>query len=83
VSGIVYHLSPPAVGGTTWTETVIWSFPGYTGDGSFPSGGLIMDGAGNLYGNTQNGGDSSAGAIFQLSPPQGVDGEPHPRLRYQ
>ena len=35
-----------------------------------PSGGLIRDAKGNLYGTTQNGGTASAGSAFELSPPQ-------------
>jgi uncharacterized repeat protein (TIGR03803 family) len=38
-------------------------------DGAYPAAGLIMDGAGNLYGTTFHGGASSnAGVVFELSP---------------
>ncbi len=56
-------------------------------DGSFPSGGLIFDSSGNLYGTTQDGGGSQAcnnssdgcGTVFELSPSSngGLDGD-HP-----
>jgi len=49
------------------TETVIHSFGG-SGDGASPGGGLITDGAGNLYGTTQYGGTSYFGTVFMLSP---------------
>jgi uncharacterized repeat protein (TIGR03803 family) len=37
-------------------------------DGSFPSAGLIFDGAGNLYGTTYGGGVDGGGTVFQLAP---------------
>jgi uncharacterized repeat protein (TIGR03803 family) len=51
-------------------ETVFYSFAGGT-DGSDPSGGLIRDSAGNLYGTTFDGGGSGAcsfgcGTVFRL-----------------
>ncbi|MGH9443884.1 MAG: choice-of-anchor tandem repeat GloVer-containing protein, partial [Thermoanaerobaculia bacterium] len=36
------------------------------GDGENPDGTLILDGAGNLYGTTQYGGQSTAGTIFTV-----------------
>jgi uncharacterized repeat protein (TIGR03803 family) len=64
--GAVFKLTP---GGT---ETVLYSFTGPP-DGAGPNGGLILDAAGNLYGTTQAGGNSSAcsggcGTIFKLDP---------------
>jgi uncharacterized repeat protein (TIGR03803 family) len=48
--------------------TVLHSFKGPP-DGASPSASLIMDGQGNLYGTTTNGGESySAGTVFELSP---------------
>lgn len=38
-------------------------------DGEFPIAGLVMDGAGNLYGPTQLGGSTGAGVVFQLQSP--------------
>lgn len=68
--GVVYELSPPAIRGGDWTETVLHSFTG-GGDGAAPSGGLTFDRAGNIYGSTYDGGDClySCGTIFELSPP--------------
>ena len=58
--GTVYELSP--IGGN-WVETVIYSFTGINPDGGFPDGGLIFDGAGNLYG-TLGGATSNSGVVF-------------------
>jgi len=67
-SGTVFELSPRAGGG--WTETVLHNF-GNGSDGQSPSGGLIMDGVGNLYGTTDGGGIHGAGTVFKLSPRAG------------
>jgi uncharacterized repeat protein (TIGR03803 family) len=77
--GTVYELSPPAEKGGAWTETVLYSFQSGD-DGYLPSGDLVFDQAGNLYGATQYGGGGGAGncnpfyqfcgTIFELSPPK-------------
>jgi hypothetical protein len=75
--GLVYQMSPPAVRGGAWTETIIYNFQGGL-DGYVPSGNLIFDGKGNLYGATQFGGGGGScnpyfqycGTIFELSPPK-------------
>src|SRR5260370_6247130 len=61
--GVVLELSRV---GTSWTETVLYSFAGGT-DGATPVSGLIMDPAGNLYGTTRSGGSNSVGTVFELS----------------
>lgn len=68
--GVVYELSPS---GSGWTESVIFNFNNEGGSaGAVPSGGLIFDAAGNLYGVTWLGGiPSNSGVIYRLSPPQG------------
>ena len=66
--GTVFELSP-ALGGR-WKETVLHSFD-YRRDGDFPYGGLILDGAGNLYGTLSAGGAHRAGAAFKLTPASG------------
>ena len=54
-------------------EKVLYRFSGGT-DGAFPSSGLVMDAAGNLYGTTEWGGDLSqcdqtgCGTVFKLTP---------------
>jgi uncharacterized repeat protein (TIGR03803 family) len=65
--GTVFELTPPAAGQTAWTETVLASFN--ETDGGFPTGSLIFDRAGNLYGTTQQGGVSNDGTVFELMPP--------------
>jgi uncharacterized repeat protein (TIGR03803 family) len=66
--GTVFLATPPAGGGTNWSETILYSFAG-SGDAAFPSGGLVADQAGNLYGVTLLGGANNLGAVYQLSPP--------------
>jgi uncharacterized repeat protein (TIGR03803 family) len=49
------------------TETVLYSFGSSATDGSAPLSGLIMDGAGNLYGTTSAGGTYDLGTVFKIS----------------
>ncbi len=67
--GTAFELSPKAGGG--WTETVLHSFGGTSTDGSFPSGGLVFDDAGNLYGVTGMGSYYLSGIVYKLSPNAG------------
>jgi hypothetical protein len=74
--GTVFKVTPPATAGGVWTESLLWSFGngGLRGDGTSPFGSLIMDGNGNLYGTTLEGGPTSSGhpgsgTVFELSPP--------------
>ncbi len=53
--------------GTGWVETVLYNFQD-TSDGRFPTGGLVMDASGNLYGTTSVDGGQGAGTAFELSP---------------
>lgn len=57
--GVVFKLDPDGV------ETVLHSFAGGPSDGQLPSGGLIRDSVGNLYGTTVEGG-SGYGIVFKL-----------------
>ena len=68
--GLVFKLSP---GGT---ETVLHSFTAGT-DGAVPTGDLVRDSAGNLYGMTANGGggglcgftnDGGCGTVYKVDP---------------
>jgi len=64
--GLVWRLSPTASG--PWTESLLYTFAGGD-DGANPIGGMILDGAGNLYGTTEEGGNGgSRGTVFELSP---------------
>jgi len=56
---------------TTGKETVLYSFTGGA-DGGYAYGGLVQDAAGNLYGTTSEGGNSSCGGdgcgvVFEFS----------------
>jgi hypothetical protein len=83
--GAVFELSPPAQKGGAWTETILYSFQGIQkNDGKWPSGGLVMDGSGNLYGVTAYGGTGNCilagiltgcGAIYEISPPAEKGGQ--------
>jgi uncharacterized repeat protein (TIGR03803 family) len=68
--GVVFRLSPQSGGG--WTETVLYDFAGGTQDGETPHDAVAMDGAGNLYGTTVEGGGGKCkggcGIVFELSP---------------
>jgi uncharacterized repeat protein (TIGR03803 family) len=66
--GIVFELMPK----DGWNETVLYSFC-TTGreccpDGANPTGFVIFDRAGNLYGTTYGGGAFGRGVVFELSP---------------
>ncbi len=67
--GTVYSLTPPAVTGGAWTETVLYSFAGGS-DGATPYyGPLAVAGNGTIYGTTSAGGAANAGTVFSLTPP--------------
>ena len=54
---------------SNWNEAVIYNFQSVT-DGWGPQGGVVLDGAGNVYGTTAAGGSTSCscGTAFELSP---------------
>jgi|HubBroStandDraft_2_1064218.scaffolds.fasta_scaffold10414_2 uncharacterized repeat protein (TIGR03803 family) len=68
-SGAVFELSPKAGGG--WTEKVLHSFDPNGKDGTFPNAGVIVNGSGNLFGTTLEGGTAGLGTAFELSPKAG------------
>jgi uncharacterized repeat protein (TIGR03803 family) len=74
--GAVFELSPGA--GGVWTEKVLYSFGGPAAtppDGQDPTGNLIFDGQGNIYGTTFTGGKNDTtgegGTVFEMSPGAG------------
>jgi len=68
--GSVFELTPDTSG--DWTEKVLHSFGASSTSGPFLNDRLIMDGAGNLYGTTEQGGSTGGnGAVFELTPAAG------------
>lgn len=67
--GTVFRLTPERNG--QWNETVLHYFTG-GGDGCSPSGNLLFDTAGNLYGTASGNGDVDGpcndGTVFEISP---------------
>ncbi len=79
--GTVFELSPPALPGSIWTETVLHNFCSVPRqgtnscvDGFHPVSELTFDGQGNLYGTASEGGSphsigsDNTGLVFELSP---------------
>jgi len=56
--GVVFKIGPAG------EETVLHSFDG--ADGAVPQGGVVLDGAGDLYGTTLSGGPDGYGVIYKL-----------------
>jgi len=85
--GTVYELTPPSAAGGAWTEIVLYRFPG--GNGPWlPATGLAMDGAGNLYGTTTDGGpydctSTYCGTAFKLTRPSQPGGRWTPTILYR
>jgi len=75
VKALVLFVAILAFAASAWaagTETIIYDFPGFTGDGTSPYSGLVVDKAGNLYGTTYTGGASGLGSVFELTLSNGV-----------
>ena len=53
-----------------WTEALLYSLQNGN-DGRAPSGGVVFNSAGNLYGSTTFGGLNGGGTVFELSPSNG------------
>jgi uncharacterized repeat protein (TIGR03803 family) len=56
--GTFFEISPPAVAGNPWTETIIYNF---NVQGYVPQGTLVMDKTGSIYLTTAGGGLSQTG----------------------
>jgi uncharacterized repeat protein (TIGR03803 family) len=50
-----------------WSETVLYSFGAFIGDGELPIGGPVLDKDGNVFGTTSSGGTRGGGVAFELS----------------
>jgi uncharacterized repeat protein (TIGR03803 family) len=67
--GTVFELTPRRNG--TWTQKALHNFCSQPGceDGGGPTGGVIFDSGGNLYGSTTGGGGSyTDGTVFEMKP---------------
>ncbi|MGA8763481.1 MAG: choice-of-anchor tandem repeat GloVer-containing protein [Candidatus Sulfotelmatobacter sp.] len=65
--GTLYRLTPSTTG--LWTPTLLHSFSGGNdGRDPNPNGPLVLDGSGNLYGVTNQGGSAFRGTVFELTP---------------
>jgi uncharacterized repeat protein (TIGR03803 family) len=72
ILGTVFKLTPPTAPGGSWTEADLYYFKGDNHgivDGARPLGGVTIDETGALYGTTSQGGVSSRGSVFKLTPP--------------
>jgi hypothetical protein len=74
-NGVIFSLTPPSSVCKTvncqdfWKEQVLHSF-GVFNDGHNPSGDLVWDKQGSLYGTTGTGGPFAAGTVFEMTPSQ-------------
>jgi uncharacterized protein YceK len=75
--GVVFELTPPPAGKTSWTAQVLHAFTGGS-DGIFPATGNVLVTGATVYGTTAgnaliggcgNGGSQSCDTVFALSPP--------------
>ena len=72
----VFELTPPAAGQPVWSPATLYTFTGGA-DGGFPTGRLLLDSDGNIYGAAYQGGalvcgtagTAACGTVFRLSPP--------------
>ena len=62
--GVVFKLTRSADG--KWREKVLHAFKDHPG--AYPSGSLIFNAAGNLYGTTAGDGVKTFGSVFQITP---------------
>jgi hypothetical protein len=60
----------PSGSGKPWTKKILHTFTTLDGTDSHVGCGLILDAAGNLWGDTEGGGKHDGGTVFELSPPR-------------
>jgi uncharacterized repeat protein (TIGR03803 family) len=58
-AGVVFKID------NSGNEILLYGFTGGN-DGGYPTAGVVMDSAGNLYGTTNGGGASGAGVVFEI-----------------
>lgn len=66
--GTIFKLTPTANGG--WHKRTIHNFTGGKDGATGSMGDLLLDGAGNIYGVTEQGGANGLGTVYKLSPLQ-------------
>ncbi len=69
-NGMVFKLTPPGAGETAWTEKILYSFKGGTGDGYLAYSGLAAGEVGKkvvLFGNTFYGGSNNYGVVYEIT----------------
>lgn len=73
--GTVFNLRPPVTAPksalSSWTETVPYRFAGMHDAANPAYGSLALNGTGDLYGTTENGGTGGFGAVYKLTPSNG------------
>jgi uncharacterized repeat protein (TIGR03803 family) len=68
--GVIFEMTPNGNG--TWAYHILHRFASFPQDGQTPSGGLVMDASGNLYGVTGGlGGAHKNGTVFKFTPSTG------------
>lgn len=73
--GVVYKYVPATIGHGA-VESILYSFGASTTTGSNPSGSLLFDSGGDIYGVTSAGGDANDdGVVYSLIPSNGVYSE--------
>ena len=70
--GVIYRLTPTTTEDSAWGYSILHDFSGP--DGANPDSALILGATGDLYGTTTEGGNSSSGTIFRLTPPANSGG---------
>ena len=68
--GKLFSLSPPGRVSpsvfSNWINTLLYDFAGGN-DGSFPTGSLVVDNSGDIYGTTQQGGSNNGGTLYEFT----------------
>lgn len=75
--GVVYKIEKHGLG------TILYAFTGGTTDGAYPTGELIRDAAGNLYGTTREGGGNACGDALGCGTVFKLDAEGNETILYR